>query len=275
MTGYSSGEIAAILGISPSRVRSYVRSGFVRPSRDGRRGYRFSFQDLLVLKAAEGLVAARIPGRRVRRALARLRRQLPRGRPLSGLRITAEGERIVVRQGRTRWQPESGQVLLDFEASEMAEQVAPLIREAAAAGRSGQPRLSADDWYEWGCELEEISSDQAREAYRNALGLEPEHPGALLNLGRLLHQFGASSAAEAHYRQALAVRPEDDTAAFNLGVVLEDQARDAEAADAYQTALAANPGNADAHFNLARVYERLGRQALAVRHLGAYRKLTR
>lgn len=35
------------------------------------------------------------------------------------------------------------------------------------------------------------------------------------------------------------------------------------------------PDNADAHFNAASLAERLGRDAEAVRHLAAYRKLTR
>jgi tetratricopeptide (TPR) repeat protein len=275
MVGYSTREVAAILGVRESRVRTYVHAGFLHPARGARRSFRFSFQDLLVLRAAEALVAARFPSRRVSRALRHLREQLPRGRSLSQVRITAEGERIVVRDGAARWQPESGQTLLDFDASEVARKVAPLLRQAARTGRPGLGHLSPDDWCQWGRELEESSPDQAREAYRRALELEASHAGALLNLGRLLHQLGGSEAAEAHYRRALAARPHDDIAAFNLGVALEDQSRDEEAARAYEAALASNPDNADAHFKVAKVYVRLGDKALAVRHLQDYAKLRR
>jgi tetratricopeptide (TPR) repeat protein len=275
MAGYSTREVAAILGVRESRVRTYVRAGFLHPARGARRGFRFSFQDLLVLRAAEALVAARLPPRRVSRALRYLREQLPRGRSLSQVRIAAEGERIVVRDGAARWLPESGQTLFDFDASEVARQVAPLLRQAARTGRPGHGRLSPEDWYQWGCELEESSGDQAREAYRRALELEASHAGALVNLGRLLHQLGGSETAEAHYRRALEARPHDDVAAFNLGVALEDQSRDGDAARAYELALASNPDNADAHLNVAKVYERLGQKTLAVRHLEAYAKLSR
>jgi tetratricopeptide (TPR) repeat protein len=274
MRGYGVRDVTKMLGLSASQVRSYVRAGFVRPDRGPRGALRFSFQDLLVLRTARGLVAARIPARRVRRALTKLKEQLPEGRPLTGVQIAAEGDRIVVRDGAARWQPESGQVLFDFSAAEIAERVAPLVAEAQtrSEGKSG---LSAADWYEWGCELEDATPDQAREAYRRALELDPDHADALVNLGRLLHSAGAPGAAEAHYRRALEARPDDETAAFNLGVVLEDQDRLDEAIEAYERAVAIDSSCADAHYNAALLYERRGNAAAALRHLNAYRKLVR
>lgn len=100
-------------------------------------------------------------------------------------------------------------------------------------------------------------------------------PGAPGRGGRLLHEAGHLEAAATHYRQALALRPSDSTAAFNLGVALEDQRRHADAIRAYETAIGADGTNADAHFNLARLLERAGRKAAAIRHLNAYRRLTR
>jgi tetratricopeptide (TPR) repeat protein len=263
-----------MLGLSASQVRSFVRAGFLRPDRGPRGSLRFSFQDLLVLRTAQGLVAARIAPRRVRRALRMLREQLPESRPLTGVHIAAEGDRIVVRDGGALWQPESGQVLFDFGVSEIAERVAPLVERAVAAPDASRG-LTADGWYEWGCDLEDAAPDQAREAYRRALELDPEHAGALVNLGRLLHVAGAPSVAEAHYRRALASHPDDETAAFNLGVVLEDLGRLGEAIEAYERAIALDPASTDAHYNAALLYERQGNQASAVRHLKAYRRLVR
>ena len=45
--------------------------------------------------------------------------RLPADRPLSGVRIVADGRRVVVRQGRTAWHPESGQVLFSFAVDEL------------------------------------------------------------------------------------------------------------------------------------------------------------
>lgn len=270
MWGYRTRDVAHMLGLSQAQVRGYARAGFVKAAR-GRRGeLRFSFQDLVLLRAASGLLAARVPPRRVLRALARLRDQLPAGRSLAGVRVSAEGDRVVVRDGRAVWQPETGQALLDFQVADLAARVAPLLRRAGSAGNEA---LSAEEWYAWGCDLEDGAPEQARETYRRALELDPSHAGARLNLGRLLHEAGDLAGAESHYRAVLAVRGDDAVALFNLGVALEDRGEAVEALAAYERALASEPGLADAHHNAARLCERLGRRREAFRHLAAYRKL--
>ena len=84
MTGYTTEEVARLLGLSPAQIRSYTRAGFLSPSpsRAARGELRFSFQDLVLLRAAKGLMAARIPAAQIRRSLRRLKQQLPRGRAL-------------------------------------------------------------------------------------------------------------------------------------------------------------------------------------------------
>jgi tetratricopeptide (TPR) repeat protein len=278
MTGYSTSEVAKILGLSPGQVRGFVRAGFLSPERGERGRMRFSFPDLVVLRTARGLMSARVPPRRIRRALERLREQLPEDRPLNAVRIGMEGTRIVVEDGPRRWQPESGQTVFDFDAADLAREAAPLTRRSFEEARSRSEAgdsLAADDWFEWGCELETSSPAEARAAYERALELQPDHASAHVNLGRILHEAGDPRAAEPHYLAALEVRPEDATAAYNLGVALEDTGKLPEALLAYQRAVRLEPENADAHFNAASLAERLGRNAEAVRHLGAYRKLTR
>lgn len=277
--GYSTRDVATMLGLSQAQVRSFVRSGFLVPPRGPRGELRFSFQDLVLLRAARGLVEARVPARRVCRALSRLRDQLPTGRPLSAVRVLAEGNRVVAREGGEVWYPESGQALLDFEVSELARDAAPFARRAAAEARARDERheeaeeLRAEDWYGFGYGLEATAPDDAIFAYGRALALDPDHPDANLNLGRLLHEADDLAGAEAHYRRALAARPDDATAAFNLGVALEDQGRLDEAAAAYERAVAADPDLADAHYNLAGVAERLERHMTALRHLRLYKNL--
>src|SRR4051812_34083601 len=114
MEGYSAQQVAKMLGLSPGRLRAYVRAGFLSAERGEHGKLRFTFQDLLLLRTAEGLVAERIPPRRVVRALKKLRERLPDARPLTGVQLAADGDRVVVRDGDSRWQPESGQVLLAF-----------------------------------------------------------------------------------------------------------------------------------------------------------------
>ena len=275
MTGYTTRDISRLLGLSPSQIRSFVRSGLIEPVRRAGGRYVFSFEELVFLKAARDLLSSRIGPQRIQRALTRLREKMPEVGRASGLRLSAEGRRVVVGDGQTRWLPESGQILLEFEVAELARKVAPLARRAFREAKTGPRQLSAEEWYGWGCELEAVSPAEAREAYERALELDPEHPDAHVNLGRLLHEGGKPAEAESHYRLALAARPEDATAAFNLGVALEDLGRAQDALSAYERAAEIDPANADAHFNAASLCEHLGQVAAALRHLKAYRKLLR
>jgi len=272
-SGYSTRDVATMLGLTPGQVRSFVRSGFLSPPRGPRGELRFTFQDLVLLRAAKGLVSAQVPSRRVRQALARLKHQLPNGRPLSAVRILADGKRVIARDGREIWNPESGQALLDFEVSDLARDAAPFSRRAAETARGHQEELDAEDWFELGLELEATAPEESMDAYRRALSLSPGHADAHLNMGRLHHERGDLVKAEEHYRLALTARPGDATAAFDLGVALEDLGRLPEAIGAYETALAADPGYADAHFNLAGVHEQLGERGEALRHLKLYKRL--
>jgi tetratricopeptide (TPR) repeat protein len=270
---YSLREVSAMLGLSPAQIRAYATRGFLDPERGSRGELRFGFHDLIILRTAGELSAAQIPQRKVQRVLERLREQLPAGRSLTAVRIAADGERVIVRDGDALWNPESGQSLFDFAVADLAAKAAPLIHRNAAEARASEQELSADAWYELGCELEMSSIDEARDAYERALRANPDHTDAHVNLGRLLHEQNAPAAAEQHYRAALVLDPEHETAAFNLGVALEDLGRIEEAMRMYQQALALDPGNADAHYNLAGIYERRGDKQAALRCLKSYRAL--
>jgi tetratricopeptide (TPR) repeat protein len=256
--------------MSPGELRGYVRAGFLAPERGERGELRFSFQDLVFLRTARGLTDARLPPRRIHRAFSRLREQLPEGHPLTGIRVTADGNRIVVEDGTQRWQPESGQILLDFDAADEASEGRPSLATPAA-----EPEFSAEEWFEYASELEATSPEEAMAAYRRAIALDPAQADAHVNLGRLLHEAGDTEGAAEQYEAALAARPEDAVAEFNLGVALEDLRKLPEALLAYQKAARLDPSNADAHFNAAALAEKLGRSAEALQHLSTYRKLTR
>ncbi|HVT43273.1 MAG TPA: tetratricopeptide repeat protein [Thermoanaerobaculia bacterium] len=268
MKGYSSREVAAMLGLSVAQIRSYASSGILQPARGGRGEFRFSFHDLVLLRTAKGLLEANIPLRNVRASLRKLRAQLPDDLPLSAVRISAIGERVIVRDGDAIWSPDSGQVLFDFAVSELAVAPPP---EPSSDDRS----LTADDWYATGWDLEANDPAAAASAYRQAIELDHRSPDAHVNLGRLLHESGKVHQAVAHYRLALDASPEHAVGLFNLGVALEDLGEHQLAIDAYERALVSDPDLADAHYNLARLYERIGSKAAAIRHLKAYRALSR
>jgi len=272
---FSLREVSAMLGLSSAQIRSYAGKGFLTPERGARGELRFGFQDLVILRTAGELTAARVPPRKIRRVLQQVREQLPTGRSITGVRISTDGDHVVVRDGESVWNPESGQALFDFPVSEIAAKTRPVALQAVTEAWAREADLDAEQWYELGCDLELSSPAEARDAYERAIALDPAHVDARVNLGRLLHEAGAPAAAEKQYRAALEADPDHDVAAFNLGVALEDLGRLRDAIAAYEKAIALDPENADAHYNLAGLYERRGDKPAAMEHLKACRRLAR
>jgi len=268
----STADAARILGLSEARIRELVRSGLCRPARDGRR-YAFSFQELVVLRTAAGLLAQNVPLARVRRALATLVSEIPPERPLSGVRIFADGKRVAVRDGGTAWEPETGQTLLDFGVDELAERVTEL-RETQKPGPEGDAVAQARVEFERGLDLEDDDPGGACAAYGRALELDSNLVDAWVNLGRIAHQAGSTAEAVRLYHHALERSPDDPVIHFNLALALEDARGAAPAASHYEKALELDPSFADAHYNLAALCEKLGRKTDALRHYHAYKKLT-
>jgi tetratricopeptide (TPR) repeat protein len=278
---YSTREVAKLLGLSLAQVRSCVKAGFAAPKAGPGGDLLFSFQDLVLLRTAKGLLEARVPRRRIRMALDGLHAQLPQGQPLTAVRISAQGHQVVARDSGDAWYPESGQTLLDFDVADLARAAtalasrvdAPPVSAREKAGQEGGGAATAADWYENGVALEEDQPQAAIDAYRRALDLDAGLAAAHLNLGRLLHEAGDPAGAEQSYRQALAIRSDDALAAYNLGVALQDQGRRQEAVEAYERALEQDADLADAHFNLSGLYEELDDKTAAFRHLRTYHTL--
>ena len=273
MLEYSTREVAELAGLSEVRVRRWARAGLVRPQKDSRGRWHYSFQDLAALRAAGKLLDSKVSARRVTRTLRRLRDQLPEGRPLSAIKILVDGDRVIVKDRFAAWEPESGQGALDFDLRAMAQ------REASRLAPLSRPELkrqdgTADGLYQTALDLELAGrGDEARDTYREVLKRDPKLIAARINLGRLLHAAGQLTEAEALYRAALEQDHGNLVAAFNLGVVLEDQGKVDAAADTYQAVLARDEDYADAHYNLSRLLEKQGDARGALRHLSRFRRL--
>ena len=261
-------DVGRLLGLPRSIVRGLIDAGFVRPSRGPRREYRFSFQDLVVLRTAQALVDAKLPTTRILRSLRRLRTQLPPEVPLSGLRVEAVGDAVVVRNGPQAWQTDDGQYLLRLQVE------APQGR-LAFLDMPGQPVESARALFERASEMEETQPEKACDLYRRAIAADRGHVDAYINLGRLLHERDRYADAEAAYRSGLMHVPQDATLLFNLALLLEDMQRPREAMQAYRKTLDVDRDNAQAHYNLALLCEASGLAQEAIRHLAAFRRLRR
>jgi tetratricopeptide (TPR) repeat protein len=276
MPSYSVQDVERVLHLSRSTIRGLVAAGFVKPERGVRREYRFTFRDLIVLRTARALIEAKVPRKRIHQSLEDLRRHLPETVPLSGLSICAVGERVVVRDGKTRWQADNGQYLLGLDVA-LENGVLHWVERSAAipdvTNGHAVDTKTAEQWFIEGLELESADVRAARRAYEHAVKLDPHHLASWINWGRLLHEQGATAEADKVYERALAECGPDPLLMFNRGVLLEDLGNAGAALEAYQAAIEEDPDLADCHYNLARLYEAQGKLQHAIRHLGQYRRL--
>jgi tetratricopeptide (TPR) repeat protein len=267
MQHYGVRDVEKLLRLPRSAIHGLIKAGFVSPTRGPRNAYLFSFQDLIVLRTAQTLAAAKIPAKRITKSLKQLRRQIPDTMPLSGLSISAVGDRVVVKEGNSRRHIDSGQYVLAFEGNP-AEGCMRVIEQKGRAAKD-----NADAWFEKGYALETDDPGAAREAYEKAIAAEPAHLNATINLGRLLHEAGHLEHAERAYRRAISEGAKDALLWYNLGVLLTDLSRKNEALQAYEEALHLSPRMADCHYNAALLCEELQRHKQAIRHMAQYRRL--
>jgi tetratricopeptide (TPR) repeat protein len=273
MRAYSTREVAGLVGESQQRVRAAARAGIVSPDKTSRGHFRFSFQDLALLRSAKALESRVSDTRRMWRALRAIRAALPASRPLSSIRMIAAYRRIFVRENNRSWDPESRQTLFDFATN-----------EAPVSGSLAEPRRpvatvvathTAEYWFGRALKLDRHGADrEAIDAYRKAVEIDTDHVDARINLGRLLHNAQRYADAEDCYRAALEREPGHPIAAFNLGVVLEDRGAIDAAIEHYVLTLQLDPSLPDAHYNLARLYGWRGDRERAARHLARFRALS-
>ncbi len=287
-------SVQQMLGLTRREVAGLVEAGFVTPE-SGRKGeWRFTFQDVVLLKSAWNLRAEGIPLRKIIASLRRLRATLPDEMPLSGLRMSAVGSEVAVVDGGARWAAESGQMLMRFDADPAASATAAATsaprgatvsivalaggRAAAPASRAAQAaraslEASADALFARGEGAESRDASAAEQAYRAALATDPTHVASALNLGALLCDQQRFAEAVSLYDSVIAQRPNEALLHFNRAVALEDLGRPDAALAGYAQSLALAPDLADAHYNAGRLYQLAGDAQKALRHFSSYRRL--
>lgn len=268
---YTMRRVQQMLGMSRIAIQRLVGAGFVTPTRGARNELRFSFQDLMLLRTAQGLQDAQIPPRKILRSLRQLRATLPGELPLTGMRITAVGADVAVRDRHSTWEAGSGQLLLDFEVAPVDGRVAFLSPNTAPAADDAH----AQQLFAQGEALESTDPAGAEAAYRAAIAAAPDHVDAYINLGALLCDLQRYADAVQLHEEALPRCPGSALLFFNHAIALEELGRVRIAALNYERSLQLDPDFADAHYNLGRLQELFGDARSALRHLNAYRRLTR
>lgn len=256
-------EVSRILGVTPKQLAYWERLGLTRPQARWKEKY-YGFTDLISARAVKQLTDQHVPARRVRQALKAIRRQLTEIQtPLTELRILSNGRQVVVEHKGTRVEPLSGQLVLNFDTRELGEKI------------RGMPERSAEDWFALALDLEANpgSSDQATEAYRQALARRPDWTEACLNLGALLFERGETPEAAKYFRRAAELAPENALAHYNLASALYELGEPARAYEHLHQAVRLRPHYADAVYNLALAAENLGFHAEARQYWQKYLQL--
>jgi tetratricopeptide (TPR) repeat protein len=268
---FSGREVARLLGLTPSRLRSLDRAAIVSPtgSRNGKRAY--TFQDLIALRATHDLLVSRVRLRDVAEAIFALKKTLPRvTRPLQELRIVSDGRRVVVRASEGAFEPATGQLVLDFQVTALRDDVVRVLRPDTA-----KSARTAYELYTRASTLDEnpATFDEAEALYQQALRFDPHLAIAYTNLGNVRFRRGDEARATELYQRALDIDPAQPEAHYNIGYVALEHG-DAHAAVAhFDQAVQADPRFADAHFNLAMALERAGNIARARAHWAQYLEL--
>ena len=109
---------------------------------------------------------------------------------------------------------------------------------------------TTDETFAEAVRLHQAGDAAAEDLYRKVLEAEPNHVGALSNLGVLASRAGNLDEAAKLYKTALAADPNLADAHFNLGNVYRKQKRARDAANCFQAVLRIHPNHPQAYLNL-------------------------
>jgi tetratricopeptide (TPR) repeat protein len=262
---YTRADVRRKFDLSERLLKSWEREDLI-PS-----GQSYSFSDLIAIQTILKLRENRIQPKQIGRAIVSLRRKLDWVKqPLSELRIVSDGKTIAVHIAGQKMEAISGQILFDFDAAAIGGVMSFPDRK-----RPAHRIRESEAWFQKGLELEEAGApvEEAIDAYRKVLELNPVAAGALVNLGTIFYRQRKFSEAEKYYKHAIEADASYALAEFNLGNLYDEQGRIKEALEHYRRALQLNTNYADAHFNLALLCERVGDNLKAVHHWKLYLKL--
>lgn len=261
-------DVRRMLKVSEKRLRTWEQQGLIAG------GESYSFKDLLAMRALLKLSESKIAPRQIRLAIDSLKRKLTEiEEPLRELRIVSDGKRISVQVGGQKMEAISGQLLFNFDTSEMPE--VRTLSQSSPKSSGPDPAEAAEDWFQQGLALEESGArpEQAQEAYSRAVELNPNAAGALVNLGTIAFRARRLRDAAAYYTRAIEADPRYPLAHFNLGNIFDELGQTDSARKQYELALQLNPDYGDAIFNLALIAERNNENMQAVKYWKAYLKL--
>lgn len=138
---YQTRDVCEILGISRRQLQYWAQTDLVGPSAQTPGGHgRYTFEDLVALKAAKRLIDGGVSVQRIRRSIQALRELLPTvERPLAELVLVATGDVVIAFHDGTAIDAVSGQEWI-FEVAHFEREIEAWKRSTAVPGATRRAR---------------------------------------------------------------------------------------------------------------------------------------
>lgn len=104
ISGFSAGEVQKLTGLTYRQLDHWARTEFIEPSTIEKIGLKtrrlYSFTDILAIRTAMQLLDAGIPLQRLRKAVNKLQKELPKKEALHSLVWLTDGEKLFILESR-------------------------------------------------------------------------------------------------------------------------------------------------------------------------------
>ena len=275
---YTRRQVARLVGVDEAKLRWWERCGLVRPSRSYGRERYYTFENLIVVRAARELVAKGCKPARIKKAIRKLCEEMPLAeKPLTKMKVYGNDRRLVIEREGREVEIDSGQILINFAVSAMASDLKHLVSLDPRAQKKVSGGRTAYEWFLEGVRLQNDegpeAADGARKAYEKALELAPDFAPALTNIGNMKMRGGQRKEAEEIYREAIKADPYLAQPYYNLGCLKLEDGRTDVALVYLRKAQELDPEFVDVYFNLALACEYEGRKSDAAGHFRKFLEL--
>lgn len=136
---YQTRDVCEILGISRRQLQYWAQTDLVGPSSQTPGGHgRYTFEDLVALKAAKRLIDAGVSVQRIRKSIQALRKLLPTvRRPLAELVLVATGDVVIAFRDGAAFDALSGQEWI-FEVARFEREIEAWKSSTGSPGTTGR-----------------------------------------------------------------------------------------------------------------------------------------
>jgi len=138
-------EVVDLLDLSRRQLQYWAKTGLIEPSERTPGGHhRYSFDDLVALKATKRLIDAGVSVQKIRKSVRALQALLPQvGRPLSELVLVATGDVVLVFKDDTVFEAITGQEWV-FEVADFEREVSRYRAQAGGADEAAEAVAATD-----------------------------------------------------------------------------------------------------------------------------------